>query len=92
MAEMPNLGPFTKGGAIINNGTLMTPVIDICLHLLALRNMVPVTISPLFIFCRISLLKAKAAKHLSSQRDFATDRWQIAHDSIRVTGLVDEFW
>ena len=89
MTEMPNLGPFTEGGAIINNGTLMTPVINICLHLLAPRNVVPITTSPLFIFFRISLLKAKAAKHLSSQRDFATDRWQIAHNSIRVTDSVD---
>ena len=92
MAEMPDFSTFANRCTLINDCALMTPVINICLHLLALRNMVPVIISPLFIFCRISLLKAKAAKHLSSQRDFATDRWQIAHDSIRVTGLVDEFW
>ena len=49
MAEMPDLGAFPYGRTFINDGALMTPVINICLHLLAPINMVPITISPLLI-------------------------------------------
>ena len=49
MTEMPDFGAFPDGGTFINDGTLMVPVTNICLHLLVLRNMVPIAISPLFI-------------------------------------------
>ena len=49
MTEMPDLGALPEGGTFINDGTLTVPVTNICLHLLVLRNMVPIAISLLFI-------------------------------------------
>ena len=89
MTEMPDFGAFPEGGTFINDGTLMVPVTNICLHLLVLRKHGSNCNKYSVHFCRLSLLKAKATKHLSSERDFAIDRSQIAHDSIRVTDLID---